>query len=163
MSAETRLVLTTDDPTQTAALARRLAPVLRAGDVLALTGPIGAGKSLMAREIIRTRGVTEDIPSPTFTLVQSYVTPDLEIWHTDLYRLSGAGEVWELGLEDAFDTALCLVEWPDRLGGDLPATALHLSLDPLGETGGQRRIILSGPAPVWADRLAALRTEPADD
>lgn len=122
------------DEDATANLARRMAPLLGAGDVLALSGPIGAGKSFFARALIRARlnavGLDEDIPSPTFTLVQAYEAGDLEIWHSDLYRLTHADEVLELGLEDAFASALCLVEWPDRMGDSLPETALHIEFAP---------------------------------
>jgi tRNA threonylcarbamoyladenosine biosynthesis protein TsaE len=101
---------------------------LQAGDTLLLTGPIGAGKSHFARAFIRTRlGRAEDIPSPTFTLVQTYEA-DVEIWHSDLYRLSHPDEVLELGLDEAFLTAICLVEWPDRLGTLAPDSAISISL-----------------------------------
>jgi len=140
----------------TAALARRLAPVLGPGDVLLLEGPIGAGKSFFARALILARLAAagepaEDIPSPTFTLVQTYQAGGLEIWHADLYRLSSEWEVTELGLEEAFSTALCLVEWPDRLGDLTPGGALRLDFAP-GAGEGERMISLSGPA-AWALRL----------
>jgi tRNA threonylcarbamoyladenosine biosynthesis protein TsaE len=100
---------------------------LSAGDCLLLDGPIGAGKSHFARSLIQTRlGRAEDVPSPTFTLVQTYAA-DVEIWHADLYRLSHPDEVFELGLESAFDTAICLVEWPDRLGKAAPQRAFRLT------------------------------------
>lgn len=106
-------------------LAARLVP----GDSLLLSGPIGAGKSHLARAFIRARlGRFEDVPSPSFTLVQTYQAEDAEIWHADLYRLSHPDEVLELGLDDAFATAICLVEWPDRLGHLAPTHAIKLSL-----------------------------------
>ncbi len=112
---------------QTAAFAREIAPHLRAGDTLLLDGPVGAGKSLICREIIRARLMRdEDIPSPTFTLVQTYDAGDVEIWHSDLYRISGVDELIELGLEDAFETAITLVEWPARLGNFRPKRFLSL-------------------------------------
>jgi tRNA threonylcarbamoyladenosine biosynthesis protein TsaE len=86
----------------------------------------------------------EDVPSPTFTLVQVYPAGEDEIWHADLYRLTHPDEVWELGLDEAFDHAITLVEWPDRLGGHLPPRALRLRLDSFGEG---RRAILSGGRP----------------
>lgn len=143
-------------PDATAALAAAMAPVARRGDVIALWGGIGAGKSHFARTLIATRlaaiGRAEDIPSPTFTLVQSYDAGDLEIWHSDLYRLTHADEVLELGLEDAFDQAVCLIEWPDRLGTDLPAHALHLHLDP-GAEPDDRIARLHATGGGWAERL----------
>ena len=105
---------------------------LRAIAVL-LEGPIGAGKSHLARALIRARlGRMEDVPSPTFTLVQTYQA-DVEIWHADLYRLSHPDEVAELGLEDAFSHAICLIEWPDRLGRLTPANAIRIALSTSGE------------------------------
>jgi tRNA threonylcarbamoyladenosine biosynthesis protein TsaE len=126
----------------TAALGARLAGLVRPGDCVLLEGPIGAGKSHLARALIRTRlGRMEEVPSPTFTLVQVYEAGGVEIWHADLYRLTHPDEVWELGLDDAFDRAISLVEWPDRLGTHAPATALRLRLETCGEG---RKAILSG-------------------
>ena len=141
----------------TAALAGRIGALAGAGDVLLLSGPIGAGKTHFARALIRARlaahGLDEDIPSPTFTLVQSYEAGELEIWHADLYRLTHPDEVIELGLIDAFESALCLVEWPDRLGELSPPTALRLDFAAL--PGGGHRVTLSGDA-AWAARLAGI-------
>lgn len=131
-----------------------MARLLRAGDVLLLEGPIGAGKTHFARALIRARlGVDEDVPSPTFTLVQVYGA-DPEIWHADLYRLTHPDEAIELGLEEAFDTAICLIEWPERLGDSLPEKALFLQFSLL-DAGASRRVQLRGAAN-WAPRLAAL-------
>lgn len=126
------LYLADDAATSTlgAVLADRAGP----GTVILLSGPIGAGKTHLARAFIRARiGADIEVPSPTFTLVQTYEDAAGDIWHADLYRLGHTDEVIELGLEAAFDTALCLVEWPDRLGPLAPANALHLSLAPEGE------------------------------
>jgi tRNA threonylcarbamoyladenosine biosynthesis protein TsaE len=126
---------------ETSLLGQWFAAQLGAGDVLLLQGPIGAGKSHLARALIRARlGRMEDVPSPTFTLVQTYQA-DVEIWHADLYRLSHPDEVLELGLDEAFSTAICLIEWPDRLGSLAPETALRLEL--LSEGEG-RRATLTG-------------------
>jgi tRNA threonylcarbamoyladenosine biosynthesis protein TsaE len=151
-----RAVLDLPSEAATVEFAHRLAPILGAGDVLLLDGPVGAGKTRFARSLIRAHlaaagAPDEDIPSPTFTLVQTYAAGPLEIWHADLYRLSGVGEVAELGLEDAFETALCLVEWPDRLGPRSPASALTLGLA-YGPTPDARVLTLSGPS-AWAARL----------
>lgn len=135
----------------TEALGRRLADLARAGDVILLEGPIGAGKSCLARAFIRARlGREEEVPSPTFTLVQVYEA-DVEIWHADLYRLTHPDEVWELGLDDAFQTAICLVEWPDRLGAHVPPDALRIRLEAAGEG---RRAVLSGGRDGLAPALA---------
>lgn len=136
------------DEAETTAAGQRLAPLLRPGDTVALFGPIGAGKSTMARAIIAARlGAPEDIPSPTFTLVQIYETPEAEIWHADLYRLSSLDEVVELGLEDAFETAVCLVEWPERLGPLLPTSALRITLTPTADD--RRMMTLEWSDPRW--------------
>lgn len=144
------------DADATAALGRRFADILRAGDVLLLEGPIGAGKTHFARALIQARlarlGRHEDVPSPTFTLVQVYEA-DPEIWHADLYRLTHPDEVIELGLEEAFDTAICLVEWPDRLGEMIPEKALFLRFSSLND-GASRLAELYGNAD-WVRRLAA--------
>lgn len=133
MSAdEFRTSLTLTSPDQTARLARAIAPRLSAGDVLLLNGPIGAGKSHFARHIIRSRqaaiGLSEDIPSPTFLLVQTYNAGDCDIWHCDFYRLNDPQELDELGLEEACETAICLIEWPDVALDYLPADAAHVTL-----------------------------------
>lgn len=148
---------------QTATIGRKLASMLAAGDVITLSGPIGAGKSLLARALIKARliplGLDEDVPSPSFTLVQSYQAGPLEIWHCDLYRLSDPDEVMELGLEDAFADALCLIEWPDRLGSDVPDSALSLTLGLRSQDEG-RDLLLSWTDPAWTDRLASVDLTP---
>ena len=152
--------LTLKDAEATAALARALGPRLRAGDVLALLGDLGAGKSHFARSLIADRlealGRSEDIPSPSYTLVQTYDLDTVEIWHADLYRLGGADEIAELGLEEAFGTAICLVEWADRLGPALPARRLTLALAFGPEPDARSaRLTASGPGWDWlAEALA---------
>jgi tRNA threonylcarbamoyladenosine biosynthesis protein TsaE len=146
------------DADATARLGQWFAAHLRAGDCLLLEGQIGAGKSHFARAFIQARlGRAEDVPSPTFTLVQSYQA-DVEIWHADLYRLSHPDEVLELGLEEAFDSAVCLIEWPDRLGSLLPKGAMRLRFALEGE--GRRVAILPG---LRADLVADLAKAWADD
>ena len=139
------LILTLPDEAATAALGARLAGVARPGDCLLLSGRVGSGKSTLARAFIRARcGAEEEVPSPTFTLVQVYEAGGVEIWHADLYRLTHPDEVWELGLDEAFRSAICLVEWPDRLGKHLPEAAMHLTLGADGE--GRRAVIRGGRA-----------------
>lgn len=149
------------DAEATARLGETLAPLLRAGDVLLLEGQIGAGKTHFARALISARlaalGRHEDIPSPTFTLVQSYDAAP-EIWHADLYRLTHPDEAIELGLEEAFETAICLVEWPDRLGDLTPAGALTLRFS-LRAGGAARAVEISGDA-AWRARLQPLESWP---
>ena len=140
----------------TANLARRIGDVLKPGDTLLFSGPVGAGKSHFCRALIQDRlaavGLVEDVPSPTFTLVQTYAAGPVELWHADLYRLSDPDEVLELGLEDAFGHAICLVEWPDRLGGATPADTLHVAMAPMG-AADTRQITLRGPRDPWQRRL----------
>ena len=113
-----------------------LGMAVRVGDVVCLRGDLGAGKTALTRAAILARlaenGMAEDIPSPTFTLIQTYHA-DIPIWHADLYRLSDEEEVWELGLVDAFHDAACFIEWPDRLGSLLPARRLEISLTMAGD------------------------------
>jgi tRNA threonylcarbamoyladenosine biosynthesis protein TsaE len=131
-------------------LARAVAPHLHPGDVLGLRGPLGAGKSLFARAVILARlasvGRVEEVPSPSYTLVQEYDLDGVALWHADLYRLGSGDELVELGLEEAFATAICLVEWPERLGAILPERRLVLALDFVaGEEDARRaRIEASG-------------------
>ena len=138
------------DEAAMAAFAARMADHVRTGDALLLSGDIGAGKSAFARGFIRAKlGRMEDVPSPTFTLVQTYETAEEEIWHCDLYRLSHPDEAFELGLEEAFQSAICLIEWPDRLGDGAPVDALSLAFEAGPET---HHITITGPA-TWRDRL----------
>lgn len=141
------------DETATARLGNVLARLLQAGDTVLLSGGIGAGKTHLARALIRARlGPDEDIPSPTFTLVQTYdSTP--EIWHADLYRLTHPDEALELGLDQAFETAICLIEWPDRLGKYAPMNALHLTL--VAQDEGRRADLWGGRPELLQHILAA--------
>ena len=146
------LTLTLDGVEATAALGRKLAVLARAGDVIALRGDLGAGKSELARGFVRALcGPDEDVPSPTFTLVQPYETPEFPLYHFDLYRLKDAEEAYELGIEDAFAEGVSLIEWPERLGNLLPARRLDVTLR-MGAAESQRLATLSGDA--WAGRLA---------
>ena len=127
--AQPVLMLDLADEAATAALGQRLATACEPGDLIALSGDLGAGKSTLARALIRDlAGAEIDVPSPTFTLVQTYETPGLSIWHFDLYRLDHPGEARELGLAEAVD-GLALIEWPERLGSHLPQTRLDVTLD----------------------------------
>ena len=130
----------------TSHFAAALSARLSAGDTVLLEGGIGAGKTHLARALILSRlSVHEDVPSPTFTLVQTYEADNgLEIWNADLYRLTDPSELEELGLTEAFEEAICLIEWPDRLGSLRPATSLTLRLD-LTTQEGERVLHMSGP------------------
>ncbi|TNF20089.1 MAG: tRNA (adenosine(37)-N6)-threonylcarbamoyltransferase complex ATPase subunit type 1 TsaE [Rhodobacteraceae bacterium] len=148
MTAQT-LSLTLTSPEATCRFAARLGARLAPGDVLLLQGEIGAGKTHFARCLIQALlPVPEDVPSPTFTLVQTYDTGSCEIWHADLYRLGHVDEVAELGLTEAFETAISLVEWPDRLGPERPVTALTLTFQP-GPDDDARVLTLGWCDPRW--------------
>jgi len=108
------IVVDLPDETATAALAARIAAVAGAGDIIALKGELGTGKTAFARAFIRTCGNQDEVPSPTFTLVQVYDAGPTAIWHFDLYRIRAAEEAWELGIEDAFIEGISLIEWPER-------------------------------------------------
>ncbi|MGH1576129.1 tRNA (adenosine(37)-N6)-threonylcarbamoyltransferase complex ATPase subunit type 1 TsaE [Planktotalea sp.] len=133
-----------NSPDETLVFAQTIAKTLCAGDTLLLQGDIGGGKSFFARALIQSlQDVPEDVPSPTFTLVQTYDTRAGEIWHADLYRLSAPSEADELGLTEAFAAAICLIEWPDRLGALAPEGAQTLTFETT-ELDDQRRVSLSG-------------------
>ena len=148
-----RLELTVASPEATTDFAIKLGARLETGDVILLNGGLGAGKTHFARSLIQSRlPVAEDVPSPTFTLVQTYQADGVEIWHSDLYRLGDPDEVFELGLIDAFETAICLIEWPDRLGELAPADALSLKMD-YGAAEDSRTIIATYADPKWGAKL----------
>src|SRR6516165_10920317 len=142
------------DEAATAALAARISALAEVGDVIALKGDLGSGKTSFARSFIRARGPAEEVPSPTFTLVQIYELGSVAIWHFDLYRLKSPEEAWELGIEDAFSEAISLIEWPERLGPLLPPRRLQIALD-FGNRPGARRAQLD-PGAGWRARLSTV-------
>jgi len=151
---EPKIFETTLDLDGLAALAGVLATELRPGDVILLSGELGAGKSTFSRAVLRALGVEGEIPSPTFTIVQTYDTPVGEVWHADLYRLKEAEELDDLGLDEAFQTAVCLIEWPDRLGALTPLERVDITLE-FGTTKDTRHIIIKGSS-AWLTRLDTL-------
>ena len=143
-------------PEATGQLAAGLGARLDAGDVLLLSGPVGAGKTHFSRHLINSLlAIPEDVPSPTFTLVQTYQGTSKEIWHADLYRLNDSSEIIELGLSEAFETAICLVEWPDRLGDMAPQDAVLLEFE-TGEDEDHRKLTVTWQSGNWAQRLRGL-------
>lgn len=147
----THLLLRSPDATER--FAHLLAGYLKKGDTLLLSGPVGAGKSHFARKAIkRLLAQHEDIPSPTFTLIQTYEGTTCDIWHADLYRLSDTLEVVELGLTEAFSDAICIVEWPDRLGQLAPTDALRLDFSMTGNDR-EREVEISWQDGTWDQRL----------
>ncbi len=138
------------------AFARALTRTLAQGDVILLEGELGAGKSELARAVIRAWvGSRIDVPSPTFTLVQRYEGGDCPITHVDLYRIGGPDELVELGLDEAGDRGVLIVEWPSRAGdGWFPPSALSIKI---ADVGGQSRTLqISSPDEGWGHRLAKL-------
>ena len=150
-------VIELPDENATAALAARVAARARPGDIIALRGELGTGKTSFARAFIRARGGEEAVPSPTFTLVQAYELGDVTVWHFDGYRLRDPEESWELGIEDAFRDGIALVEWPERLGSLVPARRLEIMLLPGATPNARRAVIDAGPD--WTERIARLAAE----
>jgi tRNA threonylcarbamoyladenosine biosynthesis protein TsaE len=137
-----------EDEQATARLGARLAAVARAGDVIALSGPLGVGKTALARGFIAALGHDGDVPSPSFAIVQPYEAIDPPVWHVDLYRIEDPAEIEELGLDAAVEAVL-LVEWPERAGTNAWPEALGLSLQ-FGQNGG--RILTAEVPPSWEGR-----------
>lgn len=141
------------DEAATLAFGKTLARVLRPGDFLALHGDLGAGKTTLTRGIIQALlGDTEEVPSPTYTLVQIYEGPEFPLWHFDLYRLEDPEGIEELGWDETVD-GVALVEWPERAGRHLPARRLDVLL----EIHGDRRTVRLEPrGEGWQERLHGL-------
>ena len=139
------------DEAATVRLGEAVARVLEAGDMVCLSGPLGAGKSTLARALIRALTTPdEEVPSPTFTLVQFYEGPRLKVAHFDLYRLTDPDEAYEIGLDEALDEGAALIEWPERLEGRLQGDRLDIEIG-LVDDGNGRRVRLT-PYGAWEGR-----------
>ncbi|MCZ4342563.1 tRNA (adenosine(37)-N6)-threonylcarbamoyltransferase complex ATPase subunit type 1 TsaE [Sphingomonadaceae bacterium G21617-S1] len=138
-------------PEDTAAIGAALARQLRPGDVIALSGDLGAGKTTLARGLLQALGVDGEVPSPSFPIVIPYAPPELAIplWHVDLYRIDDPEELFELGLDEARDDSALLIEWPERMGGMLWPDALRLTIERDGPDA--RRLTWETPA-AWEGR-----------
>lgn len=159
MGARRSITLLLDNEAATVRLARLVAGLVHDRDVIALSGDLGSGKTVFARALIRVLGGGPEVPSPTFTLVQTYDLGPGElkvgtVHHFDLFRLSGPAEVLELGLEDCLAQGLTLIEWPDRLGPLLPDPRLDIRFE-LDAAEPARRVRLSGSGD-WPDRMDRL-------
>ena len=153
--AEPSLIVDLPDRDATRRLARRLAAAARPGDVITLAGALGAGKTTLTRDFITARaGAAQEVPSPSFTLVQTYEIDGETIWHFDLYRLETPEEVVEIGFEDALDDGIVLVEWPDRLGWLEPPDHLAITLEQGARPCARVAHIRAGES--WTARLADL-------
>lgn len=153
------IVIDLTDEHATAVLAARIAQLAARRDVIALKGDLGTGKTTFARSFIRARGNQRDeVPSPTFTLVQVYdFEPSESVWHFDLYRLGAPEEAWELGIEDAFNDGISLIEWPERLGPLMPPRRLKIILE-FGNCPDRRRVTLD-PGTGWEARLKTIAAD----
>lgn len=162
---ESPILFTLPHLAATADLGRRLARLLRRGDVVALQGGLGAGKTTLARAIVDALSPeATEVPSPTFTLVQTYPVAladgPAELWHFDLYRLDRAEQVEELGLDEALADAVSLIEWPELVAGYLPGEHLLTIELTLAVDGTRTAAVRGGKA--WRDRLTSLRsTDPS--
>ena len=124
-------------------IADEIIPLLSVGDVVALQGTLGVGKTTFVRTLIqRLLGNSVDVPSPTFTLLQSYDTPNFTIYHFDFYRLKSPDEAYEVGIEDAFSDGVSMIEWPDKIGAHLPSKHKAISFEILDN--GKRHIVARG-------------------
>ncbi len=148
MRAGAQLLASLDD---TLALGAKLAALVRPGDVIALSGPLGAGKTSLARGLLKALGLAGEAPSPSFAIVQPYDPPEvrLPVLHVDLYRIEDPAEAAELGLDDARADSLLLVEWPERLPDRWWTDALRLSLEATPD--GARALTVRVP-PAWESR-----------
>ena len=131
-------------------LANALAPLLRPGDVVTLEGSIGIGKTTFIRALLEALGCIEEVPSPTFNLLHTYELGSVTFWHFDLFRIERLSDVYELGIEDALENGICLIEWPKIMATLLPTERLELEF--LYEEECSRRVSLRGEE-TWKQRL----------
>lgn len=127
------LVFKLKNEAETICFGKRLAHLAQKGDVFALYGTLGMGKSTLARAFVQELTQADEVPSPTFTLVQSYEAPEFEIYHFDLYRLKNPDEIFEIGVEEAMYEGVSLIEWPERMQPYLPKNIIRIEITPDGE------------------------------
>ena len=139
---------------QTSDLAKKVASIAKKGDVFALYGTLGMGKSVFARSFIQYLTGVDDVPSPTFTWVQDYQSDDFEIFHFDLYRLEHPDEVFEIGFEDSTFNGVCLIEWPEKAGNWLPKDVFKIDIIPLDDG---RKITISVNSDDKKNRLETVK------
>jgi tRNA threonylcarbamoyladenosine biosynthesis protein TsaE len=157
---QAQIDVTAHDEADTARIAGIVARAALPGDVIALSGDLGSGKTAFARGFIRALTVSvEEVPSPTFTLVQTYSVGDRTIYHFDFYRIEDPEEAWEIGIEEAFADGIALIEWPERLGRLLPDDRLDIRLAPSPGGAATVRLISLTAGSSWSRRLNALRNK----
>ena len=145
------LNLKTTSENDTIEIGQKLARIARKGDCFALFGTLGMGKSVLARAFVQELcGAEEEVPSPTFTLVQLYEAPNFTIYHFDLYRIKSAEEIFELGMEEALYEGVTLIEWPEKMGGYLPRNCIRVTIS---AADSQRRITVSANTEEQITRL----------
>lgn len=153
-----KVVYYCQDEEDTIGLAKSLAKVSKVGDIWALFGTLGAGKSVFSRAFIQELSGAKEVPSPTFTLLQTYDADNVEIYHYDLYRIKSPEEIWELNIEEAMHEGICLIEWPEKMGGYLPRNILRITIEILQDNtrkitlqtednGKKERILRAGRLP----------------
>ncbi len=154
MNNKIEINLATEEDTKR--VGRKLARLARKGDVFALYGTLGVGKSVLARAFVQELCGLGEVPSPTFTLLQTYEAPEFEIYHFDLYRLKSAEEIFEIGVEEALYSGVSLIEWPERMASYLPRDIFKLEISPLGEG---RKLTIETRSDEKHSRLSALETK----
>lgn len=135
-------------------MARLTSGMLQRGDTIALAGELGVGKTTFARALIQSLLPGEEVPSPTFTLVQTYDAPAFRVTHADLYRVKSKSELRELGFDEALESGALIIEWPDRMSELLPADRLDIMIE-VDDGAEERRVKLIGRG-TWADRMRTL-------
>ena len=149
---QTRYQFAVKNELETGLLASQLANISETGDIIGLIGDLGMGKTAFARAFINARGGSVEVPSPTFTIVQVYEFPDVNVYHFDLYRIEETEELLELGIEDAFTDGISLIEWPDRMDTYLPSERLDVVFSS-GLNENTRQVTLVGYGKNWINRL----------
>ena len=157
MTGSIHRTLEAENENRTCAIAGAIAGLAGTGDVIALNGDLGSGKTVFARAFIRAFGASGEVPSPTFTLVQMYELARARVFHFDLYRLEKPEDGFELDMDDAFHDGISLIEWPDRLGAYLPPRRLMITME-FGGRETARRLDMEAPAS-WASRIRGLKID----
>ena len=161
MNSQRKLIFTNCGTNQTLFIASLLAQSLKSGDTLLLSGDIGSGKTFFSRgliqEMMKNQSVPiDEVPSPTFSIVQPYDALYPIVWHLDLYRLSHHDEIYELGLEEALEKGICLIEWPSKMGSNIPERNISISFDLDGYDDEKRSILIELNGNGWAHLSSSL-------